>query len=127
MFDRVSQTDLERVVFKINSTLDWYWACPTCYCCGYLCCLCTLGLSFIAPSICISEARTRANQEIRKLNKTVLLPKGLSIALIVRGGTSWLEISLNEPVVKRGQKLSLEIKEPNLEKATEKGHLLASK
>ena len=71
--DRISENELAEVLTQINRTLDMYWACPTCYCCGFLCCLCTLGLSFVLPSLCIGEAREQANSRIRRLNQNVLL------------------------------------------------------
>ena len=63
---------------------------------GYLCSLCTFGLSFCLPNICISEAVASFLQDIDEANKEFFNPNKLHLSLQRRCCTSWLQIDIND-------------------------------
>ena len=46
----------EKDMERFNHRLTDYWPCPFCFGFGYFCCLCTLGMSFYCPSLCVASA-----------------------------------------------------------------------
>ena len=62
---RVDPAEFEKTITDLNNLLAAYWPCCWCfYLLGYGCCLCTAGLSLLAPRMCIADvsvtARSRA-------------------------------------------------------------------
>lgn len=55
----MSEREFSRAMDQINNTLNDYWPCHLCFCCGYTCCACTLGLSLFCPNLCISDVSPR--------------------------------------------------------------------
>ena len=47
---------------RFNHRLTDYWPCPCCFGFGYACLVCTLGLSWYFPSMCVSSAEKFAVQ-----------------------------------------------------------------
>ena len=68
MRNRISESDFRRIVMQVNDTLYSYYACPLCFYFGYLCCMCTLGLSFVPACVCIKDAEREARAMIERLN-----------------------------------------------------------
>ena len=65
------------------------WPCCLCFTFGYICSLCTAGLSFCFPYICISEAKERFDSEITNIN-SYLNSKRLHISYKSKCSTSWV-------------------------------------
>ena len=81
---------------RIIEGLTIMWPCMYCLSVGYLCSLCTFGLSFCLPNICISEAVASFLQDIDEANKEFFNPNKLHLSLQRRCCTSWLQIDIND-------------------------------
>ena len=84
----------------LNRTLVTYWPCTFCIFFGYLFSPFTLGLSFLLPNLCISEAKTGLIASIERKNRLQLRDKGLLLRYVQGWSMSWLELSVierNEP------------------------------
>ena len=81
---------------RIIEGLTIMWPCVYCLSVGYLCSLCTFGLSFCLPNICISEAVASFLQDIDEANKEFFNPNKLHLSLQRRCCTSWLQIDIND-------------------------------
>ena len=91
----ISEKDFSRIFTQINDTLYSYFPCPLCFCFGYCCCPCTLGLSFCLPYICIRDAEKEARVMIEKFNEEILNSKGLDLQLKRECCTSWVSVLKN--------------------------------
>ncbi|KUF81027.1 hypothetical protein AM587_10002694 [Phytophthora nicotianae] len=60
----VKETEFEVAINQINNTMQDYWPCFFCFCCGYGCCPCTLGLSLFCPNFCIRDVRCCVLREV---------------------------------------------------------------
>ena len=87
---RLNEMDFKNIMEDINEGLMSYWPCCYCFCFGYGCALCTLGLSFIGPYICIKDAQDCLEQRIENWNRNSLSQKGLFLSLHVKCSTSWV-------------------------------------
>lgn len=99
---RFFQDTLERRKFFdaiefFNEEVGGMFPCPMCFCFGYCCCLCTLGrldlrlgLSFLPPYMCMTDAKERAKETLEKLNREVFNPSGLRMELEYGCSTSWV-------------------------------------
>ena len=65
----LTEKEYDLIIEKVNDTLFEFWPCTPCFCIGYLLCPCTLGLSFLAPNICISEAKEEVELQIQIINR----------------------------------------------------------
>ena len=81
---------------RIIEGLTIMWPCMYCLSVGYLCSLCTFGLSFCLPNICISEAVASFLQDIDEANREFFNPNKLHLSLQRRCCTSWLQIDIND-------------------------------
>ena len=54
--DYLTKQEYTRIMESINDVLFNFFPCPMCLFCGYLLALPTLGLSFLMPNVCISDA-----------------------------------------------------------------------
>ncbi len=90
----IDKRTLNIILSRINDDLLTYWPCPTCFCFGYLCSICTLGLSFLCPYFCISEAATTMNKNISLLNDKYLTSKGLNLSYHKICCSSYLQIEI---------------------------------
>ena len=75
-----------------NEEVGSMFPCPLCFCYGYCCCLCTLGLSFVLPYVCMNDAKERARETLNKLNRDIFHKHGLRIELEYGCSTSWLAV-----------------------------------
>ena len=90
----VPRAAFDRACQRVIGALADYWPCMLCFGCGYACCLCTLGLSFLCPNICIGDAEKYAREELARLNRQPAFEDArVSWALRKRCGTSWIEVS----------------------------------
>lgn len=92
--DYISEREYSYVINKIVDELSMMWPCCFCFSYGYLCCLCTVGLSFIFPSCCISEAKLRLLDSIKEANANILNKRNLSLSYQQKCSTSWLQIDI---------------------------------
>ena len=76
---------------RINDILINYFPCPLSWYCGYLFCVCTLGLCLLLPYICMRDAEQELRQFIARVNARKLKEKKMKLVLRKRCGTSWLE------------------------------------
>lgn len=60
----------DEAINHVNNILVMYWPCHTCFFFGYVCSLCSFGLSFGCPNVCIHEAEKAARGELEYLNRT---------------------------------------------------------
>src|SRR5689334_1141626 len=65
----ISEKEYNYAMNGIADELFMMWPCCFCFTYGYLFCLCTLGLSFIIPNCCISEAKIHLLQSIKNANE----------------------------------------------------------
>ena len=86
----LTSTEYFNVMNDLNESICSFWPCCFCYSFGYGCALCTFGLSFFGPYICINEARDYLEQRISYWNKTFLYPKNVKLSLCFGCSTSWL-------------------------------------
>lgn len=70
------------------------WPCMCCMSFGYGCALCTLGLSCLAPKMCVAEAESAAVAAIDRVNEKHRQPTGIEWRLAKTCYTSWIEIRL---------------------------------
>lgn len=84
---------------SLITNLQMSWACPTCFCFGYTCSVCTLGLSFLGPYISIYQAIKDLEKGIEKINRLQYNPRGINLSLQRACCTSWLQVDIiNENV-----------------------------
>jgi len=88
----LSRSEFQELVNSINEILFTFWPCSFCFLCGYCLCPCTLGLSLLFPSICVSDAKEQLTLEIKKQNRKFLKNKNLELSLVIHCSTSWLEL-----------------------------------
>uniref|UniRef100_H3GGA6 Golgin subfamily A member 7/ERF4 domain-containing protein n=1 Tax=Phytophthora ramorum TaxID=164328 RepID=H3GGA6_PHYRM len=65
----VKETDFDIAINQINNTMQDYWPCLFCICCGYGCCPCTFGLSLLCPNFCIRDAEQYVRALLSRINK----------------------------------------------------------
>lgn len=82
------------IITDINDYISAYWPCLPIMVFGYLCCPCTLGLSFLAPFMCINDGEQVLKNEILRINNTYLIEKGLKMNYRKKCSTSWLEFEI---------------------------------
>ena len=90
----ISEKEYSYMINKIVDELSMMWPCCFCYTFGYLFSICTIGLSFMFPYCCISEARLSLEESLRRANQSTLLRKNLRISYRQKCSTSWLEIEV---------------------------------
>lgn len=90
----VDKLQVKNCINRINDDLYQFWPCPTCFAVGYCCVLCTLGLSFLCPYICISDAKKHLLENIERMNKNIFSPRGLELSYQQLCCTSFLQIKI---------------------------------
>jgi hypothetical protein len=90
LFNVVEEKEFMRIMDKLNDLLYMSWPCTLCFGYGYLCCLCTIGISFIFPGLQVSKSKTILLQEIDELNEKYFSNKGLELSYHSNCLTSWL-------------------------------------
>ena len=91
----ISENDFTFLIDKINDLLLNNWPCCTCFFCGYICCLPTLGCSFIFSYTIINDAQKKLCDELYRLNEEKLHSKDLHISYKSECSTSWVRIFIN--------------------------------
>jgi len=89
----LSESDFIKVMAEVNDMLLTYWPCLFSFCLGYLCCPCSLGLSFLIPNTCIGDAVDGIERELTVFNNEMLRSKGLKMEWKKQCSTSWFEIT----------------------------------
>ena len=92
----MNEEEFNFILNDINDTLFIDWPCCFCFCFDYSLCLCPLGLSLCIPHWCINSARIKAERDISKIN-TDLSGRGISLKLVRKCSTSWIEIHFVPP------------------------------
>jgi hypothetical protein len=94
----LSPAEFEQAITRVNDVLALYWPCDTCYFFGYTCSICTLGLSFCFPKMCIAHAERYAQQELYNLNHSRRFEEiGMVWELHKTCLNSWIEIECPDP------------------------------
>jgi Golgin subfamily A member 7/ERF4 family len=94
---RITLLEWASAVSRINEALFFYWPCFMCMSFAYCFCLCTAGLSFFCSGIRVNEAKNKVLEEIKDINKE-FSKKGVSLKLIQKCSTSWIEVTLEEMI-----------------------------
>ena len=81
---------------KINDSLSSMFPCLFCWIIGYILCPFTFGLSLCIPFQCIKDAEETLRHRITRNNRNLLSNRGVSMVLIKRRCTSWIELKLNK-------------------------------
>ena len=89
----------ERDIERFNHRLTDYWPCPCCFGFGYACCICTLGMSWYFPSMCVASAEKFAVQyfEEQANSRSEYFDIKLRYKLQRRCCSSWVEVSFIPP------------------------------
>ena len=56
------------IITRFNHTLLTYWPCDLCFFVGIFCAPCSLGLSLIAPTRCLTEVEEQANEFLYRVS-----------------------------------------------------------
>ena len=85
----------EKDMERFNHRLQDYWPCPFCFGFGYCCAICTLGMSFYCPSMCVSSAAKFATEyfEQQANNRAEYFDSQLKFRLVRSCCSSWVEVS----------------------------------
>jgi hypothetical protein len=89
----------EKDMERFNHRMTDYWPCPFCFGFGYFCCLCTLGMSFYCPSMCVASAEKFAVEyfDQQANNRREYFDSQLKFRLVRQCCASWVEVSYNDP------------------------------
>ena len=89
----------EKDMERFNHRLTDYWPCPFCFGFGYFCCLCTLGMSFYCPSVCVASAEKFAVEyfDQQANHRREYYDSQLKFRLVRQCCTSWVEVSYTIP------------------------------
>jgi hypothetical protein len=89
----------ERDIERFNHRLTDYWPCPCCFGFGYACCICTLGMSWYFPSMCVASAEKFAVQyfDEQANSRSEYFDIKLKFKLKRRCCNSWVEVSFIPP------------------------------
>ena len=90
----IDESMYRKCIIDLNETLINYWPCFCARAMGYFCCLCTMGLSFLMPNICISDAEETYTKQLEQYNNSLFNPRGLDVKLRKKCSTSWLEVKI---------------------------------
>jgi hypothetical protein len=92
----VDNIDYNSIIGTINDELFLMWPCCFCFSYGYIFSLCTAGMSFCFPYVCISDAKKTLLQSIAKANERYFHKKGLELSYQSKCSTSWLQIDISQ-------------------------------
>jgi hypothetical protein len=94
---RLSKAEFISAITRVNETLATYWPCGMCFCFGYVCSPCTLGLSFLGPKICVSAAEEYMLRQLEYLNHSDPFQQAsMTWRLHKRCLHSWIEVEWYE-------------------------------
>jgi len=91
----VPQVLFEKDMEHFNHRLQDYWPCPFCFGFGYCCAICTLGMSFYCPSMCVSNAVKFGTEyfDQQANSRAEYYDRQLKFRLVRACCTSWVEVS----------------------------------
>lgn len=84
------------MVSEFNEAITRTWPCPLSISIGYLFCPFTCGLSFLIPNLCIADSEKNLRTRMEYYNKYRLHERGLSLRLVKRCTTSWIELRIEQ-------------------------------
>lgn len=91
--DVISKAEFADIMDRLNDTIIDYWPCNPCYYFGYVCCICTFGLSVLIPNYCASYSELYATAFLRNVSlKAKYFDKKISFTLVKRLCNSYVEI-----------------------------------
>ena len=93
----MSEDEFKTLMKEMNGTLNRYWPCNSCIWFGYLLSPFSLGLSFLIPNMCISDAKLGLIAAIERQNRLKLREKGLRLLYKQGFSMSWLELEVVVP------------------------------
>jgi hypothetical protein len=70
------------MINNLNETLKGFWPCNCVMYTGYILAPFTLGLSFMIPNLCISDAKEAFIKAIARTNRLKLSEKGLKMRYV---------------------------------------------
>jgi hypothetical protein len=91
----VDENEYNSIIGTINDELFLMWPCCFCFSYGYLFSICTIGISFCFPYICISDAKKTLLEAIARANEKFFHKKGLDLSYRSKICTSWLQIDIS--------------------------------
>ncbi len=94
--EKIPESTYFQSISNINILLMTYWPCKFAWYLGYILFFFTCGLSLCIPWVCIKDAETFLEQELKRQNYEVYFPKGMRIGLKKKLGISWIEITTQE-------------------------------
>ena len=65
----IDETEYSILIEEINDRLTQYWPCCCCFVFGYLCTICSCGLSLLCPNLCIAQAEEQLNNILTAANE----------------------------------------------------------
>lgn len=96
----------KKYINELNATILTHWPCRCALLIGYICCIFTIGLSFLIPYLCIKDSEGMLLKQIKQYNNYLFLEKGFIIKLKKRCCfISWLEIKILENAKKQNNSL----------------------
>ena len=90
----IDRSEYSYIIGLLNNTVHSYWPCAISIWLGYILAPFTLGLSFLIPNLCISDAKAELLKVIDRQNRVKLSDKGLKLRYVQGCSTSWLELSI---------------------------------
>lgn len=90
----ISELEFTHNMDRLLDGFNVMWPCDLCFYFGWICSVCTLGLSFLCPNICITDAHQSFLEDIRKFNENKFKSKHLFLSLQKRCCISWLQIDI---------------------------------
>ena len=65
----ITEDEYDLLFEEINDRLSQYWPCCCCFTFGYICTICTCGLSLVCPNLCVTEAKKQLLRMLQTANK----------------------------------------------------------
>ena len=90
----INKLEYKRVMERLIEGNIIMWPCDFCFNFGYICCICTLGISFCFPRFCINEATKSFLEDIDTVNNETFHKYNLHLSLQKKFCTSWLQIDI---------------------------------
>jgi len=90
----INKLEYKRVMESLIEGNIIMWPCDFCFNFGYVCSICTLGISFCFPYFCIKQATKSFLEDIDNLNNETFHKYNLHLSLQKKFCTSWLQIDI---------------------------------
>src|SRR6476661_5020108 len=69
----LTEKEFSSIMEQINDSIYEYAPCSYCFWYGYVCCFCTLGLSFVVPFLCMKDVTFNLRKTVTHINEHFLL------------------------------------------------------